>query len=336
MIGPKVSVLLPIRDSERTLTSCLRSLSRQTFSDFEVIAVDDASTDGTREILERWRRRDGRVRIVDGPGTGIVTALQVGWQACRAPVIARLDADDVALRRRLELQWRLLSGRSELDVVSCLVHSVPARNVREGYRIYEDWLNGLVDHADIAREIFIESPLAHPSVMMRRGPVEHVGGYRDQGWPEDYDLWLRLWRSGARFGKVPRLLHLWRDHEERLSRQDARYSVESFLRCKAHHLARGPLLERPPLVIWGAGMMGRRLAKHLLREGLKVAAFIDIDPRKIGRELKGAPILSPDDLSEWKGHPLLAAVGSRGARAEIRARLAGEGFVETSDFLCVA
>ncbi|MEQ8762328.1 MAG: glycosyltransferase [Planctomycetota bacterium] len=336
LVTPPLSVLLPVKNAEATLPSCLRSLLRQTFSRFEIVAVDDGSDDASRRVLDSYARRDDRLRVVDGPAKGIVAALETGFSACRAPIIARMDADDVALRRRFELQWRHLAEHSDIDLVSCLVTSVPARDVREGYRIYEEWLNALVHHEDIAREIFIESPIAHPTVMMRRGALERAGGYRDAGWAEDYDLWLRMWRSGARFAKVPHLLHLWRDHPSRHSRTDARYSVENFLRCKAHHLARGPLSEQLPLVIWGAGMKGRRLAKHLIREGLSIRAFIDIDPLKIGRELRGAPVCSPDSLPGFRGHPILAAVGSRGARAEIRARLEAAGFFETGDFLCVA
>ena len=81
----------------------------------------------------------------------------------------------------------------------------------------------------IAREIWIESPLAHPSVVMRRTCLERLGGYQDHGWPEDYDLWLRMHLAGERLAKVPEVLLDWREHPARLTRIDSRYAVENFL-----------------------------------------------------------------------------------------------------------
>src|SRR3990172_3586333 len=117
------------------------------------------------------------------------------------------------------------------------------------FRLYLDWLNSLVSDADIRREIFVESPLAHPSVVFLRRWVEQVGGYQDHGWPEDYDLWLRLYLAGANFAKVPEVLLYWRESPERLTRRDGRYALENFLRAKAHYLKRGPLAGGEAVII---------------------------------------------------------------------------------------
>jgi hypothetical protein len=203
-----------------------------------------------------------------------------------------------------------------------------------------DWQNSLVLDEDIRREIFIESPLAHPSVIFRSELVEQVGGYQEHGWPEDYDLWLRLYLAGAQFGKVSRELLEWRERPERLTRTDSRYSLENFLRLKAHYLRQGPLEGREAVFIWGAGMMGRRLGKQLERLRVPLAAYLDIDPRKIGRTRRGLPILAPEELLGWwqrSPNPiLLAAVGARGARPLIRARLTGFGLREGQDWLFAA
>jgi glycosyltransferase involved in cell wall biosynthesis len=337
---PLVSVLLPVRDAGRYLLGCRRSLEGQTFSDFEVVAVDDGSRDGSGNRLRRWARRDPRVRVLEGGGRGLVTALNQGLAACRGELVARMDADDAAPRRRLQLQVETLRLRPELGVIAGLVTHFPRWRVGEGYRVYEQWLNGLVEHEEIARERFIESPVPHPAAMVRRQLLEAAGGYRDRGWPEDYDLWLRLFRRGVRFAKVPRVLHFWRDHPERLTRVDRRYAVERFLACKAHHLVQGPLQNRPRVWVWGAGQTGRRLSKHLLREGVRIEAFVDIDPRKVGGTLRRRPVVGPDSLAgRLKGGvpPLiLAAVASRGARSLIRERLGRLGLEEGRGFWCVA
>lgn len=335
---PVVSVLLPVRDAGPWLAGCLLSLKRQTLRDFEVVAVDDGSADGSAEVLDRWARDDARFRVFHRPAGGLVDALNAGLDECRAGLVARMDADDAAHPRRLQLQSALLEEHQEIGVVSCGVRHVPVSSVRGGLRRYEKWLNGLVDHDGIMRERFVESPVAHPSAVVRRNVLEVASGWRDIGWPEDYDLWLRLAERGVRFAKVPDVLYFWRDHGERLTRTDARYSKDAFLRAKAHFLARGPLAGGRHVVVWGAGPTGRRLARHLEREGVGIRAFVDIDPRLEGRRRRGVPVVSPKRLLELLDPEVvvLAAVAARGARDLIRSRLLALGLTEGDDFWCCA
>jgi glycosyltransferase involved in cell wall biosynthesis len=331
---------MPCFNAAATLDEALHSILTQTLRNLEAVAVDDGSTDGTQEKLEAWARRDARLRVLRRGHEGLVASLNVGAAECRAPLIARMDADDLSHPERLARQAALLETDSGLALAGCLVQGIPPGEVREGFRIYLDWLNALVSPQDIARQIFVESPLPHPSVMIRREWLERSGGYQDRGWPEDYDLWLRLHLLGARFGKVPEILFSWREHPIRLTRIDPRYSVENFLRAKAHYLTRGPLRERETVILWGAGQMGRRLSKHLLREGAPLAAFVDIDPAKIGTRKRGLPVIAPEALQPlWKGSPspiVLAAVGARGARALIREQLVSMGLREGHDWWAVA
>lgn len=318
----------------------MESLLEQTYANFEVVVIDDGSSDGTLDMLRVWEQKDVRVRVVAIKHQGIIPALNAGLEVCRASLVARMDADDKAHPERLARQVEALESDPGLAVCASLVEGFPEDQVREGFQIYIDWLNRLVSHEAITREIFIESPLAHPSVAFRKRWVEQVGGYQEHGWPEDYDLWLRLYLAGARFAKVPEILLYWREHERRLTRTDSRYSVENFIRAKAHYLMQGPLADRDGVIVWGAGQMGRRLAKHLDREGAALAAFVDIDPAKIGRERRGRPIIPPEDLRPWLDRydrpVVLAAVSSRGARALIRERLNGMGLREGTDWWAVA
>jgi len=331
---------MPCSNVADTVDEAVESILAGTFPDFEIVAVDDGSTDATAGRLQAWSQREGRVRVLERGHAGIIPALNAGLAACRAPLVARMDADDRCHAERLERQVALLHAQPELALVGSLVEGFPAGGVRGGFQAYIDWLNHLVDHEAITREIFIESPLAHPSVMFRKRWVEQVGGYQERGWPEDYDLWLRLYLAGARFAKVPEVLLYWREHSDRLTRIDARYAVSQFLRAKAHYLMLGPLSERDAVIIWGAGQMGRRIAKHLDRAGAPLAAFIDIDPGKIGRQKRGRPVLPPEalpvELARHAQPVVLAAVGSRGARALIRERLSGMGLREGLDWWAVA
>lgn len=337
---PRVSVLMPLYNAAETLDEALDSTLAQSFEDIEVVAVDDGSEDGSAEVLRTWSRRDARVRPLFAEHAGVVAAPNRGLQHCRGEFIARMDADDRMHRDRLKKQVELFDADAGLSVVSCLVETFAEEGVGEGMRIYEQWLNGLVEQRDIVREIFIESPIANPTAMLRRVELLEMNGYQERGWPEDYDLWMRYYLAGKRFAKVPEVLFYWREHAHRVTHTDSRYSVENFLRTKAHYLIKGPLSRRDGLIVWGAGKTGRRLAKHLQRGGAQPDAFIDITPKKIGGTLRGAPVVGPDDAMAWwkrfANPVLLAAVASRGARELIRSQLRAWGLEEGVDYWCVA
>jgi glycosyltransferase involved in cell wall biosynthesis len=327
---------MPCYNAAITLPEALASLSGQTFPNFEVVAVDDGSTDATPQILQEWAASDRRLHVVSRQHAGLIAGLNVGLEMCKAPYVARMDADDWSHPERLSRQVAYLEAHPEVSVVSCLVAGFPEGQVRQGFHIYIDWLNSLLSNEDIRREMFIESPLPHPSVVFRRQDIMQVGGYQDRGWAEDYDLWLRLYLAGVRFAKLPEILLGWREHPERLTRTNGRYSLENFLRAKAFYLARGPLVGRDAVIIWGAGMVGRRIAKQLEGHNAPLTAFVDIDPRKIGRPQRGLPIIAPEELADWWkrfDHPvILAAVGARGARQLIRHRLEQMGLREGEDW----
>ncbi|MFQ5845693.1 MAG: glycosyltransferase family 2 protein, partial [Planctomycetota bacterium] len=218
-VPPRVSVLVPVRDAGSYLDPALRSIRAQRLRDFDVVCVDDGSVDGSAERLDAWARADSRFRVLHRPPRGIVAALNCGLEAARADLVARFDADDIMHPDRLAAQIAFLDGSPEVDVVGSRVRHFPQPRVREGNRAYERWLNGLLTHDEIARDIFVESPLASPSVTVRRRLFDRVGAWRDPGWAEDYDLWLRAWLGGCRFAKLARTLHFWRDHPGRLTRE---------------------------------------------------------------------------------------------------------------------
>lgn len=337
---PSLSVLLPCYNAENTIEECLSSLKTQSLVDYEVILVDDGSSDRTRAILEKCSEEDQRYRLYTKPHKGIIAALNFGLSVCQAPYVARMDADDRCHPDRFLKQVSYLEENPSVAVVSCLVQGFPQGQVRQGFQVYISWLNSLVVDEDIRREIFIESPLVHPSVTYRREVILQTGGYQEHGWPEDYDLWLRLYLAGAHFAKLPEFLFEWREYPQRLTRTDSRYSLENFLKAKAYYLSLGPLRERDAVIIWGAGMVGRRLSKNLLRQTCPLKAFIDIDPRKIGRTRYSVPILSPIDLPvllmQYQKPIVLAAVGARGARQIIRQQLIEMELEEGQDWLGVA
>ncbi len=335
MENPAVSILLPVRNEQRHLPAALDSLFRQTLTSWELVAVDDGSTDGTPGILAEAARRDLRVRVLRSGERGLVAALNLGLKACRSFLVARMDGDDVCHPRRLELQEAFLSENPATGLVACGFRHIPRTGLGKGMLAYEQWQNSLTSHDHILRDLFVESPFVHPSVMFRRDVVLSVGGYRDTGWAEDYDLWLRMAAAGIRFSRLPQTLFFWRERPERATRTLPEYTAMAFRKCKAHHLTRGFLAGVKEVTLAGAGLEGRAWYRALREEQIRVGRWVDVDPRKIGRLLHGAPVSGTDEVIAEKGGKMLVTVGTRGARDQVRDWASRAGFIEGEDFLCV-
>ena len=326
---------MPAFDAERTLAAALLSVQRQTEPNWECLVVDDGSRDSTRAIAQAVAQRDRRVRVLALPHAGIVPALQLGTAACRAPLVARFDADDLMSRRRLELQLRAMKDAPELAAVGCHVRLFPRAPLREGRLHYERWLCAMVGPEDVEREAFVECPIAHPTLLIRREILARLG-YRDLGWPEDYDLVLRLLEDHHRIGVVAqRLLH-WRDGASRLSRTRADYSIPAFVRCKAEFLARRFLAGGDRYHLWGYGDTGKALAEALAKLGKHPATIIELHPRRVGQLIRGVPVIAPSGLPALPRLPLVVSVAGLTPRTEIRAALVGMGFSELRDYVCAA
>ena len=331
---PHVSILMPVRNEERFLPAALRSLYAQTLTDWELVVVDDGSTDATPEILAAAAAKDGRIRVLANFGKGLVPALNHGFAACRAELIARMDGDDICHPRRLELQAAFMTDHRQVGLVACRFGQFPEKSLRLGMRAYDEWQNSLNSHEPVMRDRCVESPFVHPSVMLRREVLRAADGYRDMGWAEDYDLWLRLADAGVRFARLEETLFFWRDRPERATRTMSEYTSDAFRACKAHHLRHGFLKGVDRVILAGAGKEGRAWCRTLAAEGVAVACWVDVDPRKKGRELHGAPIFSPDEIVPGNDR-MLITVGTRGAREGIRRWADCAGFVEGVDYVCV-
>ncbi|MHC4943349.1 MAG: glycosyltransferase family 2 protein [Planctomycetota bacterium] len=324
---------MPYRNEVRFIEACLKSLLRQSIRHFQLVAIDDGSDDGSPAIVESLGKRFDGFLHIHTAREGLVEALAAGLSLAEGDAIFRADGDDIYHPLRLEEQVRLLE--SGVDAAGCLVRFFPRPALMGGFETYERWINRLTTHTSIASELYVETPIAHPSLAVRRSLLESVGGYRACDWPEDFDLMLRLFEAGAIFGKVPRVLHFWREHPDRLCRHDTRYSLEAFIRCRCHYLARGPLSSKKELVLWGAGPIGKKTFYRLRDEGIDVRAFVDIDPRKIGNRISGREVFDPGFLE--REHPfVLSCVGKRNARYLVKAELESLGYRERLDYILAA
>jgi glycosyltransferase involved in cell wall biosynthesis len=342
----RVSVVMCVRDGLPFLGEAVDSVLAQSLEDLELVAVDDGSTDGSLELLAQRASRDGRIRVLRSPGRGIVDALNRGVAAARTPLVARMDADDVCephrLRRQLE-RMRRPDGPDVVGTGAAVISDGPS----PGLEAYHRWLASLDTAEALRRECLVESPLVHSSVMAdRRLLAAHryrsgaeAGITVDPGavWPEDYDLWLRLLRAGARILNLPEPLVRVRVHPRRVTRERS-YSPAALAPLKLHHLLCTRLARRPPVVVQGAGRHGKMWARLLVRASVPVTALLDVSPRRRGKRMDGLPVHAVEDLPGLDRELVLVAVGQKGPntrRAEVRAQLAAQGLVEGDDYVFV-
>ena len=318
--SPRVSVLLPVRDGAPWLASALGSLARQTLVEHEVIAIDDGSTDGSGDILERAARRDARLVVRHTPARGLPAALELALSLARAPWVARQDADDVSHGTRLSRQLEWLEGHPDVDVLGTRIRLFPSSAVGAGMRRWAVWHNALLTHEAMRRELLIDSPLAHGTMMARRATLEAAGGWHERGWAEDLDLWLRLFGRGARFAKLAAVLYGWRQHRSSATRTDPRYSRSQFLSLKAAALDSGLLRGGRRATLVG---VGNSLSRWYETLGPRIERRVEMRPP----HAEMVPVLHP---------PLVLAVMAPVARERWRSALTRGGLRELSDFVFVA
>lgn len=332
MKRPLISVLLPVHNGAKTLGEAIASLQSQTLENWEAVVVDDGSNDGTLDLLHDTARGDGRIRVEAMPRGGIVAALRRAAELAEGRWLARMDADDISLPHRFEEQVALVE-RTGAGFAGGRVRIFGER-IGSGRRRYEEWINALVTHDEIVREIFVECPLPHPTFFLKREVYDALGGYQDFGWPEDYDLVLRAWRAGVVFAKTECPVLEWREHPRRLSMRDNRYNEHSFRAAKRYYISDIITKSHKTIYQWGAGEVGKQWLKEW--NDWRPEAVVDINPRKIGRMIHGYRVITPEQLPPPGRAFVLVTVGTPGAREDIRATCAALGYEECRDYLFLA
>lgn len=331
---PAVSILLPYHNAAATLDVAIASMAVQSCSDWELLLIDNASTDESTIVAQRWADRDPRIKLLHEPRIGIAHALNTGLAYVKGTYIARMDADDISHPERLVQQVAYLDAHPEIGVLG--TRTAFASTVREsrGMQAFVEWQNNILTTQDHYVKRFVDAPLAHPTVLFRRELVEQFGGYDTGPLPEDHELWLRWMDAGVRFAKLPAELLTWNDHTQRLSRTHANYSVDAFFATKVKWLAKWlkRKLNGRAVIIAGTSVLCQERSALLEAAGITVHAHTDVQ----GRGVPGRIFIPHDQLPPAGEAFIVSFISQRGTGDRIAEYFRGLGLTEGVDFILAA
>ena len=218
MSVPAISVAMSVFNGARFLDEAITSVRAQTFADFEFLILDDGSIDASRAIVARHAAADPRIRPIFRENRGLIASLNQLLGEARAPLVARMDADDVSLPQRFDRQIAFLAGHSDYAVVGSAAEDIDDRGAPCPAPDHPPPLT----HEAALAALETRSPLCHPAVMARREVMLAAGGYHPAfRHCEDYDLWLRICTRGARIGNLAEPLLRYRRYPEQISTRHA-------------------------------------------------------------------------------------------------------------------
>lgn len=292
----KISILFPFKNASPWVSETVRSIQNQNYIHWELIAVDDHSTDISLKLLEQFASNDQRISIFTNSGSGIIPALQLALKYSVGEFITRMDADDIMPEGRLEHFVKLLQMKGPGHVATGLVQYFPSP-VTPGYLKYEKWLNERVHNSDHVNHLFRECVLASPNWMLFREDVERYQLFDHLNYPEDYDLVFRMFAAGLKFIGIEEITLYWREHPRRTSRNSEIYQQNSFFQLKLQWFFQLKMNNEEPLALFGAGSKGKIVARFLLHKEIPFQWY-DLRFEKYGAGILGKKILSPASASE--------------------------------------
>ena len=312
-----ISVVMPVKNTAQYIEDCLNSILNQTHTKWELLAVDDHSTDNSLEILASYADKDRRIKVFKNKGKGIIDALRLSYSKSSGDLITRMDSDDLMAEDKLTILSSNLINRGRGHLAVGLVKYFSDNELGEGFKNYELWLNGLTAFGSNFKEIYKECVIPSPCWMVHREDLETSGSFRPNRYPEDYDLTFRFYLNGLKVIACDEVLHHWRDYPSRTSRTHAHYADNSFMEIKVHYFLKKEYDTNKNLVVWGAGGKGKALAQLLIDKNIDFYWICD-NPKKIGNEIYGKVILAFKELDRIEHTQSIITVANPLSKIEIK------------------
>lgn len=304
---------MPVKNAGQYLVECVESILVQSHSDWELIAVDDHSTDRSLAILQDYASRDNRISVIKSTGNGIISALQTGYAQSSGDAIHRMDADDIMPSRKLEL---LLGELAQNSVVTGKVkYFCKDKKIGDGFKKYENWLNSIWKDGNGWSGVYKECPIASPAWLMYREDFEKIGGFNSALMPEDYDLAFRIKEHELQVNFINQVVHYWRDSSERTSRIESKYFPIAYYPLKVECFLKLDIVHEKHLVLWGAGKKGKLIARLLLDRNVEFL-WVTNNSNKLTVPIYGKKLQSLDQI-DLKQHQHILAISGLDDKAEI-------------------
>ena len=328
---PLVSIVITAKNAGQYVHACLESILHQTYQNWECIITDDHSDDDTSAIINRLALKDGRFICLSNDGNGIIDGLRCSYRHSRGQLITRMDADDIMVPTKLELMVSALTEVGEGHLAVGEVAYFSEDGVGGGYKKYAFWLNSLTRSAANFSEIYKECVIPSPCWMVYRHDFKRSGGFNSDVYPEDYDLCFRYRQSGLKIKPIPKVIHRWRDHETRASRNDPHYKDNRFLQLKCDWFLKEDYNRNKNLVLYGAGKKGKWIAKFLVSKKIPFT-WITNNEKKIGRDIYGVCLTSETAIDSLRNVQMIIAVAKPTEQEEIVRDLETLGHLKGIDY----
>lgn len=319
---------MPVKNAGTYLKPCLDSILSQTYDNWELIAVNDGSSDGSDAVLKEYASAHSRVTTANSDGKGIVAALQKAYKLSSGDLIHRMDADDLMPANKLEWMSEALEEGSV--VTGKVKYFCDEYEVREGFQKYTRWLNGLMDGGDFWRDVYRECPIPSSAWMMYGVDFDRIGGFSSNLMPEDYDFSFRILEHHLKVTRLPEVVHFWRDSETRTSRNEEQYFPIAYLHLKVKYFLKLHRSKQRKLVLWGAGKKGKLLAKELIEKDVSFTWITD-NEKKQGKEIYGV-ILKSDASLEYENTQIILALSSPEEQIQLQKELDRKGLNNNEDY----
>ena len=308
---------MPVKNTSLFLAQCINSILDQSYQNWELLAVDDDSSDESLIILKSYAEKDQRVQVFTNNGKGIIDALRLAYSKSSGEFITRMDSDDIMTADKLKVLSTNLSTNGNGHIALGLVEYFSENDLGEGFKNYQNWLNSLIVNGTNFSEIYKECVIPSPCWMVYREDFEKCDALRPNRYPEDYDLTFRFYMNELKPIACNKILHHWRDYATRTSRTDENYADNTFISIKTDYFLSKEYDATKNLVVWGAGRKGKALAQILIKQNIHFSWICD-NPKKIGKHIYDKEMLAINALENIENTQSIVTVANPKAQEEIK------------------
>lgn len=325
-----ISILMPVYNAEPYLEDCLESVVNQSYTDWELIAINDFSTDDSFKILSSYQEDDQRIKVFQNTEKGIIPALSLAHSKANGKYISRMDADDLMTPEKLRSMEKVIRENPSA-IVTSKVKYFSSQGISGGYEKYESWLNLLMENDSHYSSIYQECVLPSPNWLMSSNTLDLIGGFSTLNYPEDYDLCFKAYQEKIQIIGLNEVLHLWRDYPERTSRNDPNYADNRFLNMKIEYFLKCDLDHSKPLILWGAGKKGKLLARLLIDSNIEFH-WITNNEQKLKVPIYNKQLIHQNNLDQFKNARIILAIAQKDALTDLEEMTKGLESVQIFKF----